>query len=153
VLVPPSPKLHCQEVGLPVEVSVNCTACPATGEAGVYVKDAVSVAAGRILTVWLVLLEPVLPLTVKVTVKDETVVYVWLGFREVEVDPSPKLHCQEVGDPVDVSVNCTAWPATGEAGAYVKEALSVDGWLSGDDGTWHEKIKKPKAQIITDNPR
>ena len=104
----PSPKAHSQEVGLPVEVSVNCTAWPASGDLGLKVKDAVRVAAGRILTVWLVLLEPELPLTVRATVKEETVVYVWLGFREVEVPPSPKLHCQEVGLPVDVSVNCTA---------------------------------------------
>jgi hypothetical protein len=34
-------KFHCQEVGLPVEVSVNCTADPAVGEAGLWVKDAV----------------------------------------------------------------------------------------------------------------
>jgi hypothetical protein len=34
VLVPPSPKLHDHEVGVPVEVSVNVTACPAIGEAG-----------------------------------------------------------------------------------------------------------------------
>jgi hypothetical protein len=34
----------------------------------------------------------------------------------VLVVPSPKFHCQEVGDPVEVSVNCTAWPAVGDAG-------------------------------------
>jgi hypothetical protein len=33
-LVVPSPKLHFQEVGVPADVSVNCTACPITGEAG-----------------------------------------------------------------------------------------------------------------------
>jgi len=50
---------------------------------------------------------------------------VWVGFWAVEVAPSPKFHCQEVGDPEEVSVNCTAWPATGEAGLYVKEAAST----------------------------
>jgi hypothetical protein len=44
------------------------------------------------------------------------VVNVWLGFSAVEVDPSPKFQLQEVGEPVEVSVNCTAWPATGDAG-------------------------------------
>jgi hypothetical protein len=67
VLVAPSPKFHCQEVGLPVEVSVNCTACPVTGEAGLYVKDAVSADAGNTATVRLTFLEPELLLTVKVT--------------------------------------------------------------------------------------
>jgi hypothetical protein len=43
----------------------------------------------------------------------------------VEVDASPKFHCQDVGDPVDVSVNCTVWPAAGEAGVKVKDAVSV----------------------------
>jgi hypothetical protein len=51
--------------------------------------------------------------------------YVWLGLRDVEVAPSPKLHDQDVGEPVDVSVNATAWPARGEAGLKVKEAASV----------------------------
>jgi hypothetical protein len=41
---------------------------------------------------------------------------VWLGFWDAEVEPSPKLHDQDVGDPVDVSVNVTAWPTLGEAG-------------------------------------
>jgi hypothetical protein len=40
--------------------------------------------------------------------------------------PSPKFHCQEVGLPADVSVNCTDWPVAGEAGLDVKEATSRD---------------------------
>jgi hypothetical protein len=51
------------------------------------------------------LLEPEPFVTVKPTVFDPAVVYVWLGFREVLVDPSPKAHCQEVGLPAEVSVN------------------------------------------------
>jgi hypothetical protein len=57
-------------------------------------------------------------------------VYAWLGFWEVEDVPSPKFHCQEVGAPVDVSVNCTAWPAAGEAGPNVKDAETVDEGLT-----------------------
>jgi hypothetical protein len=51
---------------------------------------------------------------------------VWDGFWTVLVDPSPKLHCHEVGEPVDVSLNCTAWPAAGAAGLNVKEVESVE---------------------------
>jgi hypothetical protein len=39
-LVPPSPKSHAHDVGPPVDVSVNCTACPSPGEAGLKVKAA-----------------------------------------------------------------------------------------------------------------
>ena len=34
VLVAPSPKFHCHEVGVPVDVSVNATARPGAGKAG-----------------------------------------------------------------------------------------------------------------------
>jgi hypothetical protein len=42
VLEVPSPKFHSQELGVPADVSVNWTTCPAAGEAGLKVKDAVS---------------------------------------------------------------------------------------------------------------
>jgi len=122
VLVPPSPKFHCQEVGVPAEVSVNCTDCPAAGEAGLKVKEAAS--AVVTVTVRLTLLEPELLVTVKVTVLDPAVVYVWLGFWDVLVPLSPKFHCQEVGVPAEVSVNCTDCPAAGETGLKVKDATS-----------------------------
>jgi hypothetical protein len=127
VEVDASPKFHCQEVGVPVEVSVNCTACPTTGEAGPYMKEAVSEEAGNTLSVWLTLLEPELLATVRVTVYNATVAKVWPGFWAELVAPSPKLHCQEVGVPVEVSVNCTACPVTGEAGVKVKDAVSGEG--------------------------
>jgi hypothetical protein len=72
VLVVPSPKLHDQAVGLPADVSVNCTVWPAVGEAGLKVKEAVSAVAT--VTVRLTLLEPELLVTVKVTVFDPAVV-------------------------------------------------------------------------------
>ena len=105
VLVPPSPKFHCHEVGLPIEVSVNATDCPGAGKAGLYVKDAVS--APPTVTVRVVLLEPEPLVAVRVTVLDPAVVNAWLGFRDVLVPPSPKFHCHEVGLPVVVSVNAT----------------------------------------------
>jgi hypothetical protein len=68
VLVDPSPKFHCHEVGGPEEVSVNCTACPAVGEAGLNVKDAESVDEGSTVSVWLAVFVPELVLAFKVTV-------------------------------------------------------------------------------------
>jgi hypothetical protein len=53
---------------------------------------------------------------VRETLKDPAEAKVWLGFGATLVVPSPKFHCQIEGLPVDVSVNCTAWPAIGEAG-------------------------------------
>jgi hypothetical protein len=50
-------------------------------------------------------LELVLLAAVRVTVKEAAATKEWLGFLVVEVVPSPKFHCQEVGDPVEVSVN------------------------------------------------
>jgi hypothetical protein len=70
--------------------------------------------------------EPELLVAVKLTVFEPAVVYVWLGFWTVEVSPSPKSHCQEVGLPTDVSVNCTDWPASGKEGLKVKAAVIVD---------------------------
>jgi hypothetical protein len=72
VLVIPSPKFHCHKEGLPIEVSVNWTACPAVGEAGLKVNDAVSAVAT--VTVRLALLEPEPLATVRVTAFDPAVV-------------------------------------------------------------------------------
>jgi hypothetical protein len=57
VLVPPSPKFQDHEVGLPVEVSVNETACPLTGVAGGNVNPALTVPAWLTVTVRLAVLE------------------------------------------------------------------------------------------------
>jgi hypothetical protein len=72
VLVVPSLKFHCQEVGLPVEVSVNCTAWPTAGEDGVKLNEVVR--AATTVTVRLTLFEPELLVTAKVTVLDPVVV-------------------------------------------------------------------------------
>jgi len=84
-------------------VSVNCTACPAAGEAGLKVNE--TIRAGATVNVWVAVLEAVLLLTDNVTVFDPAAVYVWLGFWAVDVVPSPKFQDQEVGLPADVSVN------------------------------------------------
>jgi hypothetical protein len=52
---------------------------------------------------------------------------VWLGFLVVLVVPSPKCHCQAVGDPVDVSVNWTASLVLGGLGLYVNDASAAVG--------------------------
>jgi hypothetical protein len=63
----PSPKSQAQEAGLPVDVSVNCTVRPATGDVGLKVNEAV-IPASPIVTVRLMLSSPFAPITVKVTV-------------------------------------------------------------------------------------
>ena len=50
----------------------------------------------------------------------------WLGFLTVLVPASPKVQAHDVGLPVDVSVNWTAWPATGDAGLNVNEAAMAE---------------------------
>ena len=52
--------------------------------------------------------------------------YMRIFVRSVEVDPSPKSQRQDVGFPVDASVNWTVWPNAGEAGLYVKAAISEE---------------------------
>jgi hypothetical protein len=59
-------KLQDQAVGEPVDVSVNCTDCPAAGEAGVNVKEAATGTAT--VTVRVVVAEPVPLVAVSVTV-------------------------------------------------------------------------------------
>jgi len=72
---------------------------------------------GKTLTTCVTSLEMVPLLAMRVTLYDPVWAKTWLGFLAALADPSLKFHCQEVGEPVEVSVNCTAWPATGEAGA------------------------------------
>jgi hypothetical protein len=66
-LVVPSPKSQPQDVGVPVEVSVNWTAWLATGEAGLKVKEAVRVMAGATVTEWVTEFWPDAFMTVSVT--------------------------------------------------------------------------------------
>ena len=72
MLVEPSPKSQLQDVGVPVDESVNWTDWPAAGEAGLKVKEAES--AATTVTVRLVLLEPEPLVTVNVTVLAPAVV-------------------------------------------------------------------------------
>ena len=69
-------------------------------------------------------MEPVALETVNDTVLEPAAAKAWLGFLAVLVEPSPKFQSQDVGLPVDMSVNWTAWPGTGLAGAKLNEAES-----------------------------
>jgi hypothetical protein len=72
VLVVPSPKFQAQNAGVPDDKSVNWTGCPEVGDVGLKLKDAASAAAT--VTVRLLLFEPVLLVTVRVTDFDPAVV-------------------------------------------------------------------------------
>ena len=63
----PSPKFHDQDVGLPVDVSVNWTACPTEGRTGAKAKDDVSTDIEATVTVLLACFEPVLLVEIRLT--------------------------------------------------------------------------------------
>jgi hypothetical protein len=71
--------------------------------------------------------EPPAFVAVSLAVYAPAAAYVCVGFRSVEVPPSPKLHCQLVGLPVDVSVNVTAAFVCGEPGLNVNAAVGGTG--------------------------
>ena len=66
MLVAPSPKFHCHIDGVPIDVSVNCTDCPAAGDVGLYENEAARAAAT--VNDLLVLFEPEALVAVRVTV-------------------------------------------------------------------------------------
>jgi hypothetical protein len=70
----------------------------------------------------LVLLDVEPLMTVRATTYDPAEAKAWTGCWATLVAPSPKFHCQIDGVPIEVSVNCTDWPAAGDAGLQVKEA-------------------------------
>ena len=100
-------KFHDQDVGEPVEVSVNWTAWPSTGAAGETEKAATTLEAPETKTVLVALEDEAALEAVKVTVYEPAAANAWDGFRSVLVDPSPKFQAQEAGLPVDASVNWT----------------------------------------------
>ena len=65
-LVAPSPKFHCQFVGVPIEVSVNWTAWPTAGDAGLLLKEATR--AATTVTARVEVFDPALLVAVSVTV-------------------------------------------------------------------------------------
>jgi len=67
---------------------------------------------------------------VNATVYDDALVNVWLGFCSVDVPPSPKFHCQEVGFEVEVSVNFIVNGARPLVTTLVNEATGGTGFAS-----------------------
>lgn len=63
----PSPKFQSQDVGFPMEVSMNCMDWPGAGEAGLYVKDAARESDEATMTMRLKLLDSLLLATVRFT--------------------------------------------------------------------------------------
>ena len=123
VELPPSPKIHDHEVGEPVEVSENWTACPTEGDGGKKVKFATGATLPeRTVTGWLLAFVPEEFAEVSETVKTPAEANVCEGFCALELPPSPKVHDHEVGEPVEVSENWTACPTKGDAGTNEKLA-------------------------------
>ena len=78
---------------------------------------------------------PALP-TVKVTVNVPAVLNEWAGFWDALVPPSPKVQDQDVGLPVEASVNWMDWLTVGDAGLNEKEAVGAEvppGWVEEPD--------------------
>jgi hypothetical protein len=73
--------------------------------------------------------EPAEFVAVRVTVYAPATLYVWLGFRWIEVVPSPKFQDQLVGAPVELSVKLTVRGACPETGEPEKPA--VGRWVAG----------------------
>ena len=124
VEVLPLPKSHDHDVGLPVEVSVNCTANGAVPDVGDAVKLATTGMAWTVTVVVAEVAPPALD-AVRVTVYVPALAYVVDGFCDVEVLPLPKSHDHDVGLPVEVSVNCTANGAVPDVGDAVKLAVGA----------------------------
>ena len=72
-------------------------------------------------------LAPTSLLDVSVTVYVPAAAKVCDGFCAVEVAPSPKFHDQLLGEPLEVSVNCTANGALPDSGDAVNDALGAVG--------------------------
>jgi hypothetical protein len=99
----PSPKLQLHETTGPVDWSVNCTLNGACPEVGLAEKPALTGCGGFVtVIVWLTLLVwPLLPATVKVTVKLPALLYVCDGFCAELAEPSPKSQLHAVTGPLD----------------------------------------------------
>jgi hypothetical protein len=74
-----------------------------------------------------VVLLPAALATVNVTVYVPAARYLCSGFSNGEPPPSPKSHDHDVGEPVDVSVNCTSSGPYPDVGEAVSEAVGVTG--------------------------
>lgn len=148
----PSPKVQDQDVGVPVDVSVNWTVCPTVGDAGANAKDPVN--AGGLVTVTVrdPCFAPALLRTIRVTGYEPAAAYAWVGFCAVDAAPSPNVHCQDVAPPAVVSVNCTASPGPGVAGLKTNVAGPVAGMTVTVRLARFELLPLPATSVILRNP-
>jgi len=65
--------------------------------------------------------------TVSVTVYVPALVYVWEGFCEVDVPPSPNDQTQDVGEFMEESTNCTVSGASPDVTEATKNAVGISG--------------------------
>ena len=130
----PSPKVHDQAVGAPVEMSVNCTDWFVAGTDGEYEKAGTgAAAAGFTVTVFVVEALPEPLVAVRRTVYVPAAAKTCAGFWAVDVfdvdAESPKFQLHDVGELSEASLNWTAWPA--EAGFGLTEKRGSGAELPG----------------------
>jgi hypothetical protein len=123
----PSPKFQVHAVGELSVVSVNWTACPVEAGFGLIEKcGSGSVPAGAATTTFRetdALPAELVALSVTVKVPAETKTCV--GLCTAEVPPSPKVQAQDVGAPLETSVNWTDWLVAGADGEYENAATGT----------------------------
>jgi hypothetical protein len=93
-------------------------------------------ASAREVTARLATLDPAALRTASVTVNVPAAAKAWLGCCAALVPPSPKSHDHDVGLPVELSENWTAWFTSGDAGDNVNAAEGMDaaGGVEESDG-------------------
>ena len=126
----PSPNDQSQDVGLFVEASVNVTASGVRPDVGTPENSATGATVAAVTVMKPVLVLVVLParlVAVSETVKTPGLEYAKDGLCAILEFPSPNDQSQEVGEFVDVSVNCTVNGATPEVGTPVNSATGTTG--------------------------
>jgi len=152
LLVVPSPKLQDQDVGLPVDVSVNWTDCPTEGRAGAKENADVSTDMETTVTVRLACLDPTLPEETRLTKKTPVLPNAWDGFFVLLVAPSPKSQCHDVGFPELVSANCTVCPGPGVVGLKTNDAAASAGRTVTDFDALRIAVPFPIVRVTRRNP-
>jgi hypothetical protein len=91
--------------------------------------------------------------TVRETLYEPCTEYACAGFCEEDVAPSPKLHCHEVGEPVERSVNVTLSRTAGDDG--VEPNAAETGGMAGVAVTTVTRcelvdVKPPAVDTLSD---
>jgi hypothetical protein len=77
--------------------------------------------------VFVIVFEPMAFAATSITVYVPAIVYWCDGLLAVLVPPSPNVHAHDVGEPADVSANCTVNGIVPEVGVPVKSATGATG--------------------------